>query len=478
MQTVHSDEWRPGFAKRADNFSEVCAAAETWRWSAGETIARVAAAVLKGTPALSTPQRMTLLLYVEHLNQDRLEQDIACVWPSTGLVAQYLGCSESQARANRKALEAAGFMVRDYTRANRPAGVEAYDLRPLMGRLEELEAVDEAIREAIAARRAAYSETIAFPTKYSAQAPESRRLEQSQKNFKSSVRETDAAPPQHNPEVRPATQTENGKANTSSTYHQSTRQDPAHSSPGGASGSDSTHSAPSVYAEMVRQELRTAAQLCPRLAPLVTPALLVNPTDATPEDMARVATAAEKFLPQPERNNGQTALWGWRKHGIRVLVMLAIVLEDRDIRSPGGYFGKLTGQDRGAADLRLNLARILRAKGDVPPPEVGPAPSHNPAEGEAQAARLEEDLAALPGAEDPKWQAIAAALRRNIREGKFGSWFSRVGFHGVVDGVLTLSTPTNIAAERIKSEFIPHLLDAAAEADVFVDRVVVMLRRK
>ena len=125
MQTAHSKEWRPGFAKRADNFDQVCAQAEAWRWRPGESIARVAAAVLKGTPELSAPQRLTLLLYVEHLNQDRLEQDIACVWPSTSLVAEYLGCSESQARANRRALESAGFMVRDYTRANRPAGLEA-----------------------------------------------------------------------------------------------------------------------------------------------------------------------------------------------------------------------------------------------------------------------------------------------------------------------------------------------------------------
>ena len=50
MQTAHSEEWRPGFAKRAENFSAVCAQAENWRWSPGETIARVAAAVLKGTP--------------------------------------------------------------------------------------------------------------------------------------------------------------------------------------------------------------------------------------------------------------------------------------------------------------------------------------------------------------------------------------------------------------------------------------------
>ena len=477
MQTVHSDEWRPGFAKRADNFSEVCAAAETWRWSPGETIARVAAAVLKGAPSLSTPQRMTLLLYVEHLNQERLEQDIACVWPSTGLVAQYLGCSESQARANRKALEAAGFMVRDYTRANRPAGVEAYDLRPLMGRLGELEAVDEAIREGVAARRAAYSETIAFPTKYSAQAPESRRLEQSQKNFKSPVREMDAATPRHNSDERSSTKPENGETDTSSDSRQRSGKDRVIGSPGGASGLAGATSAPSVYAEMVRQELRTATELCPRLAPLVTPTLLANPAGATPEDMARVAAAAAKFLPQPERNNDKTAMWGWRKHGIRVLVMLAIVLEDREIRSPCGYFGKLTGQDRGAADLRLNLARILRAKGDVPPPEGGPAPTNNPDDGEAQAARLAADLVAPPGTDDPKWQEIAGALRRIIREGKFGSWFGRVGFHGVVDGVLTLSTPSRLVADRIRGEFIPDLKAAAEAADVFVERVVITLRR-
>ena len=101
MQTAHSDEWRPGFAKRAPNFDAVCAQARAWRWQAGVTVARIAAAVLKGTPMLTVQQRMTLLLYVEHLNQDRLEQDVACVWPSTHLVAGYLGCSDSQARAMR-----------------------------------------------------------------------------------------------------------------------------------------------------------------------------------------------------------------------------------------------------------------------------------------------------------------------------------------------------------------------------------------
>jgi hypothetical protein len=469
MQTVQSDDWRPGFAKRADNFPAVCAAAETWRWSPGESIARVAAAVLKGTPSLSTPQRMTLLLYVEHLNQDRLEQDVACVWPSTGLVAQYLGCSESQARANRKALEAAGFMVRDYTRANRPAGVEAYDLRPLMVRLEELEAVDEEIRGAIAARRAAYSETIAFPAKYSARAPESRRLEQSQENFRSSVRKKDAAAPRHQSDRRPAMRTESGTANGTSTKRRDRGTDSAIGSPGGASGFGSAKPDPSVYAEMVRSELQTAVRVCPRLAPLVRDAVLANPASATPEDAARIAAAAAELLPEPERNNDRTVNWGWRRHGIRVIVMMAIALEDPDVRSPCAYFGKLATQERGAADLRLNLGRILKAKGQIPPPEMAPAPL------------VEEEPPPLifsPGVEDHPWPEIAGHLRTIVREGAWGSWFGQIGFHGIVDGVLTLSSRTGIAVDRIKRDYVPAILQAAEAAEVFVDRVVLTVRKR
>ena len=469
MQTAQSEDWRPGFAKRAENFSEVCAVAESWRWSGGETIARVAAAVLKGTPTLTIPQRMTLLLYVEHLNQERLEQDIACVWPSTALIAEYLGCSQSQARANRRALEAAGFMVRDYTRANRPAGVEAYDLRPLMARLGELEGIDDGIREAMEARRAAYSDNVVFASKHSARAPESRRLEQSHENFSTSVREKDAALPRHESNSRPAPPPGNGTPPKDSGQRRTSGADSADGSPGGASGFRSDRSAPSAYAEMVRQELRSAAQVCPRLAPLVTPALLADPLSAAPEVAAQVAAAAREWLPFPERNNDQTAMWGWRKHGARVLVMLAIALEDPDVKSPCGYFGKLTGQDRGAADLRLNLARILKGKGQVAPP----APLDSPA--------VEEEpppLMFAPGVEDHPWPEIAGHLRAIVREGAWGSWFGRIGFHGLADGLLTLSTPTGIAADKIKRDYLPAILQAAEAAEVFVERVVVTVRKR
>jgi hypothetical protein len=219
---------------------------------------------------------------------------------------------------------------------------------------------------------------------------------------------------------------------------------------------------------MVRSELATAVRVCPRLAPLVTDAVLANPASATPEDAARIAAAAAELLPEPERNNDRTVNWGWRRHGVRVVVMMAIALEDPEVRSPCAYFGKLATQDRGAVDLRLNLARILKAKGEIPPPEIAPAPP------------VEEPppLIFTPGVEDRPWPEIAGHLRVLVREGAWGSWFGQIGFHGIVDGVLTLSSRTGLAADRIKRDYIPAILQAAAAADVFVDRVVLTVRKR
>jgi hypothetical protein len=146
--------------------------------------------------------------------------------------------------------------------------------------------------------------------------------------------------------------------------------------------------------------------------------------------------------------------------------MLAIALEDPEVRSPNAYFGKLATQDKGAADLRLNLARILKAKGEIPPPEAEPAPDDGP-----------PPLIFSPGVEDHPWPDIAGHLRALVREGAWGSWFTQVGFHGIKDGVLTLSTRTGLAADRIKQDFVPAILQAAEAADVFVERVVLMRRR-
>ena len=461
MRTALSgDDWRPGFAKRAPNFDAVCAQARAWRWQPGVSVARIAAAVLKGTPTLTVQQRMTLLLYVEHLNQDRLEQDVATVWPGTSLIADYLGCTESNARGHRRALEAAGFMVRDYTRANRPAGVEAYDLAPLVARLDELEAADLAVREAAQARRAAYSEPVVFSERTTARAPRFTHLEQSHQNGSSSVRGKDAPSARHQPDQRRTSPAENGEVRKSSGNRQGTGQNSAICSPEGASGFSSAFSEGSAPAEMVRQELRAAFQVSPRIAALVGPAAVADPASVTPADLARVAAAVDDLLPERERNNDRTFAWALKRHGVRAIAMLAIAIEDPDVRSPCKYFGRMASYEpKGAPDLRLNFARVLKAKGDIPPAEPPPP------------------LMSAPGVDDPVWQKIAEPLRRLVREGAYGSWFGRIGFHGIDEGVLTLSTLSQIAADRIKRDYIDAILHAAEVAEVYVDRVIITLRK-
>jgi hypothetical protein len=211
---------------------------------------------------------------------------------------------------------------------------------------------------------------------------------------------------------------------------------------------------------MVRQELQAAVQVCPRLAPMVPPHVLADPASAGPADAARIAAAADELLPETERNNALSVSWGWRRHGPRVIAMLAIALEDPAIRNPCKYFGWMATRDpEGAPDLRLNLARIMRAKGEIPAP---PEPAA---------------LMDSPGAEDPRWQAIDAELQRLVRQGAYGSWFGRIGFHGIDSGVLTLSTLSGVAADRIKRDFLPAILEACEAAGENVQRVIVTLRK-
>ena len=365
-------------------------------------------------------------------------------------------------------------MVRDYNHANRPAGLEAYDLRPLMSRLDEMEGVDEAVRDAAAARRAAYSEALVFPTRYSAQAPESRRLEQSQKNFSYTVTENDADSPRIQTVQRAATRPGNTTTNKSSTTHQRGRTTSAIGSPKGASGLGGAHSSPSAHAEMVRQELQAAVRVSPRLAALVGDRLLKDPSAATLEDAARIIAAGPLLLPEAERNNGLSVEWGWNRHGVRVVAMLAIALEDREVRNPCKYFGWMATRDPvGAPDLRINLRRLLAEKGDCPP-----AGEETSTEVASPMALTEPPLMFSPGVETPPWPEINAELRRLIKDGAHGSWFGRVGFHGLSEGVLILSTPTGLAADRIKQDYVPAILQAAENVGVFVERVSLTVRKR
>ncbi len=463
MQTASSDDdWRPGFAKRAPNFAEVCERAERWRWRPGETVARLAGAVLKGTPTLTLPQRLTLLLYVEHLNQDRLEQDIACVWPSSALIADYLGCSESTARAHRRALEAAGFMVRDYTRANRPAGVEAYDLAPLVARLDEMEAADAAIREAAQARRALYSEAVVFQRRNTARAPEDRRLEQSHQNESLSVREkrTRLRRERHLSvalraprTARPADPRPNARI-ADRTAPFALRREQAD------------------LAELVRRR-RCARKWCARSfwppsrsvhgsLPLVPATVLADPA------------SADACRRRPDRRGGRRVVAGGRAQ-----------------QRPFGCLGLAAARaahhrhagDRARGPIRPRPVQILRLDGHPRSRRgAGPAPELRPdhARPRARFRRRRRPPAALMdsarrrGSEMAGDRRRAAAhrppgpLRELVRSDRLPRRHRRRA---------ELVDTSGVAADRIKRDFVPAILEAAEVAEVFVDRVIITLRK-
>jgi hypothetical protein len=152
--------------------------------------------------------------------------------------------------------------------------------------------------------------------------------------------------------------------------------------------------------------------------------------------------------------------------------MLAIALEDRAVKNPCSYFGKLALAPPGAAlDLRLNLARILRAKGvaQSPPPVPQATAPASPA--------LPTSVQPGSGADHPTWRAIDTRLQKIIKTGPYGAWFARLGFAGLETGVLALTTPNRVCADRLKADFLPEIRRAAELAGFDVDRVTLTVRR-
>ncbi len=470
-------DWRPGTAKRAGNFEEVCSRAQDWRWSAGVTVERIFAAVLKGTPDLSQAQRNLLLIYVDALNQERLEASQATAWPSTILVAQWLGCSPSTARQHRATLEARGYMIRDYTRANRPAHEEAYDLAILAARLPELEAAAASARAGARARREAYQAHQVHdqaPAEAHAGALENERPgaenpapEQSQINRgfgtvgaaraarprAAQSAEASASGPGRG-EVAPASKSPDRPAGKPpddgpAALHARSRGSPRRAS-GGAAGAPAGSSA----AERLRQELGWRWSSV-RGCSAALPSWIADPAgSARRRPRQWTARAAEQLLGEPARNNAETAAWGWGRHGPRTIVMLAIALEDPNVRDRCRYFGRMCTWPAGAAvDLRLNLRRIRRGGGEA-------------------AASTAQPAAAAEASPDPVWAKVAVELKGRLRRGAFDAWFGRVRVHSLEDGLLWLEVRPAKAADQAR-QHLAAVKAAAIAAGLEVTRVAI-----
>ena len=175
------------------------------------------------------------------------------------------------------------------------------------------------------------------------------------------------------------------------------------------------------------------------------------------------ALVAERIHAALAGNDGVMSLV---EKGIADLAIIAggsksthMIIAKSNIKDFEDLRGATIGTSASMSGTAFLLRRVLKAKGDIPPAEPPPP------------------LMSAPGVDDPVWQKIAEPLRRLVREGAYGSWFGRIGFHGIDEGVLTLSTLSQIAADRIKRDYVDAILHAAEVAEVYVDRVIITLRK-
>jgi hypothetical protein len=159
-----------------------------------------------------------------------------------------------------------------------------------------------------------------------------------------------------------------------------------------------------------------------------------DPFSARAVDCGAVAKAAEQLLPQGKRNNGQTAIWGWERHGARVVAMLACAIENPLVVDQCRYFGAFVMAEGTKLDLRVNLLQIVRRQSE--PAAAAPAAGEE-----------------APGPMDPVWAAIAADLRPRVGETAWAAWFVQLQFRALENEVLILTTLTGTAARKIHEAY-------------------------
>lgn len=485
---IAQDEWRPGFARRTNDFAELVQLAANWRWREGMLVAKARSLVAVATPDLTEGERSVLSALLEHLSQKHLEASNAFVFPSARLLGMYCNKSESVIRERRARLEAKRYLIRDYNLANRPADNEAINLAPLFARLDELEQTRAEILAKNEAIRDSWKEQVVDISKYRAQAPEDRRLEQTQSNSKlESVTGESAAPPARSNSKRDRASPDRGwNARPKGTNPHRGGDLIANGSPKRARAAGPAKISEAALAKIVREELEMAVEACPELSEAVTPEIIADPSLAGILVERQLEQLARDLLPDPHRNNDLTVGWVWRRHGIRTAAMLAVALKSPRVVDPCRYFGSLAkSPPSNELDFRLNLIGILKWQRLSAPA----ADSADPASAQeaaappaplptlAPAVELPTSWPAAPGADHPTWVAIAEALRRRIGKGRFDTWFApNVGFTGLEGGLLALTAPA-IPADRIKREFTGHVLAAARDAGFKVDQLLFAVRR-
>lgn len=454
---------RPGFAKRADNYVEIVALADSFQGLQGVTWHSLTDTLFDGFPFLGISEgaHHVLMLLCRHLTTAHWASggDIL-VWPSNDRLAKCCGVSDRTIQQRLKELEAAGLVIREYTRinsrmsgrqANRPQG--GINLAPLGAKLAALRsAIDDARREAEAEREARYSrlDDVSFEQGISRRDEISFGHKQSHLNHSTETVPQVARAPYESDATRRIA--DGITIEDQPTQHHS-RNTKERGSPGGEGFSSERQLDRSIVAETARGAMLAAIQLSPTLSE-VSP-LAALETASIDEILRHIGRVIVPIF--PDRNTALTWDWAVKRHGWRALLCLVAAIEDPTVRDRYRMFGYFaTCVDTGQLDLSSNFKRIERLRPAPIVAEPDPAP-------------IEDKSADLP----PAWAAIIDHLRKDLSAATVAAWIEPLNFRDIERGCLRLVAPSRFHADHVTREFEQRLLHAARRVDRDTHRILI-----
>ena len=451
---------RPGYAKRADNFIEIVALADSFQGLQNVTWHSLTDTLFDGFSFLGVSEgaHRVLMLLCRHLTTDQWASGDLFVWPSNDRLANCCGASHRTIQQRLKELESAGLIIREYTRinsrmsgrhANRPQG--GINLAPLGAKLAALRsAIDEARRQAEAERQARYARLgdDSFDQDISCRDEETFAHKQSHLNHSTDTVPAGASAPFGMDATRRITDGITVEDQTSQHRRRKTKE---RGSPGGEGFSSERQLDRTSAAETAHAAMLAAIQLSPTLSE-VSPltALQAATIDEILRHLGHVI--GQLF---PERNTALTWEWAVKRHGWRAALCLVAALEDPTVRDRYRMFGYLTTKvDTGQLDLSSNFKRIERLK---------------PAAAEAEPAPIE----AKAVDHHPTWAAIIDHLRKDLSAATVAAWIDPLNYRDIERGSLHLVAPSRFYADHVRQEFEQRLLAASRRVDPTIHRVVI-----
>jgi len=458
---------RPGFARRAENYPDIVAQAQTFTGLEGVTAGLIYRILIDGFPHLRVSRTAfhLLLNLVGHLTAEDWAKGSAIVWPSNERLADQCDVTVRQVQRALGELEHAGLVIRAYTHRhsrmtrNKRNGAEGgIDLAPLGSKLPALSSAVQVKKAEIADRRerrhrrvhdVSYMSDNSCPDEIS-DTHEQSHLKQSINTVRAAAKASDQSDASRRNTAGISVEGSNQKRYSGATTE-------IRSSDDETGFSTRAKRQPTILAETPKIAILRAYRLSPTLQEVVAEGEIL---EASLDDLMAIFRRAVASL-MPQRNTTMTWDWMVKYHGWRAAIAFIVALEEPGVSNRSGYFGYFLKPDLPKPlNFSSNFKRIAAARREVV--NAHPADANRPGRVETASPPV-----------DGLWGAVVARLSQTVAAASVTAWILPLTFLENENGVLRLSARSMFAKDWIDREFRDGILRAARAEDPSIRAVTI-----